>query len=126
MSQKTKLFGFEIPVQPKFLLGGLFAVIAVLAWYNFTGGSDGASANSPHPALTKTVSNSSAPTVNPAIARRADLANKGRQGTLRLKPVDPATVVDPTLKLSLLDRVDLSSRLKAGAICLRRVRKYRR
>jgi hypothetical protein len=104
MSQKTKLFGFEIPIQPKFLLSGLFAAVVSLAIDNFVGGSDDAAANSARSAIAR-VASSSASNAGPSASRRLDQANRNKQGVLRLKPVDPSVVVDPTLKLALLDRV---------------------
>jgi hypothetical protein len=102
ISQGTKLFGFQIPIQPKLLVGGLFGIVAGLAIYNFMGGGDDASANSSRSSV-KTLS-STMPSLSPSASRR-DLSNKNKQGTLRLKPVDPTSVADPTLKLALLDRV---------------------
>jgi hypothetical protein len=101
MSKGTKLFGFVIPIQPKFLVGGLFAIVIALALYNFIGG-DNAPAN-PRASVTKASSSQAQSTSQ--IAARRDPANKGKQGALRLKPVDPTSVIDPTLKLALLDRV---------------------
>ncbi len=109
MSQGTKIFGMNIPIPQKYLAGGLFALLVGAAVYNFMGGGDDPSANSPRPSLSKaqTSTNIAAPaSLNAAaVSRRAELASKNKQGVLKLKPIDPASVVDPTLKLALLDRV---------------------
>jgi hypothetical protein len=101
MSQGTKLFGFVIPIPQKFLVGGLFGIVAGLAIYNFMGSGDETHAN---PRASVRASSSQGQIPSQIVARR-DSANKGKQGALRLKPVDPASVIDPTLKLALLDRV---------------------
>jgi hypothetical protein len=49
------------------------------------------------------------------VARRADLANRAKQGVLHFKPVDPTLGdVDPTLKLWLLDRVRTVKPIEGG------------
>ena len=106
MSKGTKVFGIQIPVQPKVLVGGLFAIVAALGVYNFMGsGSDESQTTRPSLVGKAQPSAINAPNLNPTLSRRAELGNKNKQGTLRLKPVDPSSVVDPTLKLALLDRV---------------------
>jgi hypothetical protein len=114
MSKGTKLFGFQIPIQPKFLVVGLVAIVVSLGLYNFMGGGDDAPANAPRPGVVKATSYPPSPLLSPSISRRADLANKGKQGVLRLKPVDPTSVIDPTLKLDLLDRVRAVKPLDGG------------
>jgi hypothetical protein len=114
MTKGTKLFGFQIPIQPKFLVVGLLAIVAAVAFYNFLGGPDDATSNPSRLASVKANSYSATSTLNPSISRRADLGNKGKQGALRLKPVDPASVIDPTLKLALLDRVRAVKLVEGG------------
>jgi hypothetical protein len=106
-SQGTKIFGFNIPVQQKYLAGGLIAILLAAAVYNFMGSSDDAGAKVSRPAVIKTPpSQTGVPTLNAAaISRRAELANRNKQGVLKLKAVDPNSIVDPTLKLGLLDRL---------------------
>ena len=108
MSQGTKIFGIQIPVNPKLLVGGLFAIAAAVGFYNFSGSSDdtpGSSSRavavkpSPLPATaTSTLSST-------LVSRRNEIGSRNKQGALKLRQVDPASVVDPTLKLALLDRV---------------------
>lgn len=113
MSQGTKIFGFQIPLQQKYLVGGLFAIVLALAAYNFLG-SDDTAASSPHTA-SKAVSSVPSPSAGLGIvSRRSDSANRGKQGVLRLKPVDPNSVIDPTLKLGLLDRVRSVKLIEGG------------
>ncbi len=114
MSQGTKIFGIQIPIPPKILAGGLFAVVAALGVYNFMGGSDDSQTQG-RPSVVKAQPLAvSAPTLNPTVSRRAELNNKNKQGVLRLKPVDPSSVVDPTLKLALLDRVRAVKMVEGG------------
>jgi hypothetical protein len=107
--QGTKIFGFRIPLDPKIFVGILFAIGLLLAWHNFSGGSDDHPSTVSHPAAA--IAPSAAPPGasslnNQNIARRAELANRAKQGVLHFKPVDPTRGdVDPTLKLWLLDRV---------------------
>ena len=107
MTQGTKLFGFRIPLDPKVLVGILFALALGLVWYNFSGGDDHP-VNTPHSAAAAKPASSSqtSPSFTQSAARRAELASRNKQGTLRLRPVDPSRGdIDPTLKLWLLDRV---------------------
>ncbi len=106
-NQGTKIFGFTIPIQQKYLAGGLLLLLVGAAVYNFMGGSDDASANVSRTTAVKTQPSPVPPaSLNAAaVSRRAELANKNKQAVLRLKPVDPSNVVDPTLKLALLDKV---------------------
>jgi len=98
----------QIPIQPKLLVGGLFAVVSALGVYSFMGSGDDA-ANNPRPSPVVKASPSTAtplPSLNAStVARRSEAANRNKQGVLKLKPVDPASVIDPTLRLALLDRV---------------------
>jgi hypothetical protein len=114
MSQGTKLFGFQIPVQPKILVGGLVAVVVGLGLYNFFGSGDDSAASPSRASVVRATSSIPSTAPSAAVARRLDLANKAKQGTLRLKPVDPSSVVDPTLKLILLDRVRAVKPLEGG------------
>ena len=103
---ETKLFGLRIPVDQKFVLGGFIAVVALVLWFNVSGGSDDHPVSTARPVVSaKTVSPAPAPTFNQSVARR-ETANRSKQGVLRFKPVDPTIGnVDPTLKLWLLDKV---------------------
>ena len=116
VSQGTKIFGFYIPVQQKYLAGGLVAILLAAAVYNFMGSSDDAAAKVSRPGVIKTQpSQSGVPTLNAAaISRRAELANRNKQGVLKLKPVDPNSIVDPTLKLGLLDRLQSVKLVEGG------------
>jgi hypothetical protein len=115
MTQGTKIFGFRIPLDPKVFVGVLFALGLLLAWYNLSGGSDD-HPNVPHQtAAAKSVSAAPPSSLSQNIARRADLANRAKQGTLHFKPVDPTRGdIDPTLKLWLLDRVRSVKPLEGG------------
>jgi hypothetical protein len=105
--KEQKLFGFRIPVDPKVLVGILFALALGLAWLNLAGSGDDGPSGAARPIVAKPVTpNASVPDLNRNLARRADLAGRSKQATLRMRPVDPTHGdVDPTLKLWLLDRV---------------------
>jgi hypothetical protein len=107
MTQGTRIFGFRIPLDPKVFVGVLFAIGLLLAWYNLSGGSDEHPSTVSHaPSIAKTVSPAAPSSMSQNVARRADLANRAKQGVLHFKPVDPTlSDIDPTLKLWLLDRV---------------------
>jgi hypothetical protein len=105
MTPGTKIFGFRIPLDPKVFVGILFALALLLAWYNLSGGSDDHPSKPARP-VSEVGASTSTPTFGQNVARRADLRNRAKQGTLHFKPVDPTrSDVDPTLKLWLLDRV---------------------
>ena len=116
MTQGTKIFGFRIPLDPKIFIGILFTIGLLLAWYNFSGGSDDRPSNATLPSTApKSVSPTPTASGGQNIARRAELANRAKQGTLHFKPVDPTRGdIDPTLKLWLLDRVRTVKPLQGG------------
>ena len=114
MSKGTKIFGMRIPLDPKVLVGLLFAVALALVWHNFSGGDDHPSGGGRSSALAKTAASPISPSMRNA-ARRADVGGRGKQGVLRLKPVDATRGdIDPTLKLWLLDRVRDVKPLEGG------------
>jgi hypothetical protein len=111
----TKIFGFQIPVDPKILLGGLFAVVLGLGVYNFMGGGDSPGSSTSSVSAGKTVSPTLSPAFNQNKSRRTDRASQGKQGALRIRPFDPTRGdVDPTLRLWLLDRVRSVKPLEGG------------
>jgi hypothetical protein len=114
MTQGTKLFGFQIPIEPKYLVGGLLGVVVAVALYNFMGGGDDSTTNPSRPSVVKATSSIATSTMSPTLTRRSEAGNKGKQGALRLKPVDPSSVIDPTLKLGLLDRVRSVKLIEGG------------
>jgi hypothetical protein len=114
VSQGTKIFGMRIPLDSKVLVGLLFAVALVLVWYNFSGSDDHPASGVRSSALAKTASIPMSASMK-NTARRADSAGRGKQGVLRLKPVDATRGdIDPTLKLWLLDRVRDVKPLEGG------------
>jgi len=116
MTQGTRIFGFRIPLDPKVFVGVLFAIGLLLAWYNLSGGSDEHPSTVSHaPSIAKTVSPAAPSSMSQNVARRADLANRAKQGVLHFKPVDPTQGdIDPTLKLWLLDRVRTVKPIEGG------------
>jgi hypothetical protein len=116
MTSGTKIFGFRIPLDPKVFVGILFVLALVLAWYNLSGGSDDHPVNVARPAsAVKAVSSTPPTTFSQTVARRSDLTNRAKQGTLHFKPVDPANGdINPTLKLWLLDRVRAVKPIEGG------------
>jgi hypothetical protein len=97
------------------LLGGLFAVLAVVLYLNYFSGPDYSPSPAPRPAPTGPITPSAAPAAN---AIPADAARKRQQAERRAQDFrprvgparpedrpDPMTV-DPTLRLDLLARLD--------------------
>ena len=74
--QGTKIFGFRIPLDPKIFVGILFAIGLLLAWHNFSGGSDDHPSTVARPAVAAatTAAPTAASSLSQNIARRADLA----------------------------------------------------
>ncbi|HMF75641.1 MAG TPA: hypothetical protein VK604_08270 [Bryobacteraceae bacterium] len=102
-ARQTKIFGMRIGVDPKILGGGLVVLTLLFLWFNLHGGDE--EEHSPNagaaPAAKLRVSTS---TPRPS-ARRSSAAPRDR-GALSMKPVDPTRGdIDPTLRLSLLERV---------------------
>ena len=117
MSQGTKIFGMQIPLNPKILVGGLFAIAAAVGFYNFAGSSDETPGSASHaaairPSAASTTALSTLPST--VVSRRTEISSRNKQGVLKLRPVDPASVVDPTLKLALLDRVRAVKMVEGG------------
>jgi hypothetical protein len=111
----TKIFGFQIPVDPKILLSGLFAVVLGLGLYNFMGGGDSPGNSTPFVSAGKAVPPTLPSALNQNKSRRIDRASQSKQGVLRIRPVDPTRGdVDPTLRLWLLDRVRSVEPLEGG------------
>ncbi len=120
MSQGTKIFGMQIPLNPKILVGGLFAFAAAVGFYNFAGSNDETPGSASHavavrPSPAPTTAASNLPST--VVSRRTEISNRNKQGVLKLRPVDPASVVDPTLKLALLDRVRAVKMVEVAATC---------
>ena len=68
-----------------------------------------------HRPVATTAAPAAASSLSQNIARRADLANRAKQGSLHFKPVDPTHGdIDPTLKLWLLDRVRTVKPIEGG------------
>lgn len=114
-TQGTKIFGMQIPINSKVLVGGLFAIVAAVGVYNFMGSNDNVPVNASRPAVAKP---SALPTTEASLpsvsTRRSELSSRNKPGVLKLRPVDPANVVDPTLKLALLDRVRAVKMVEGG------------
>jgi hypothetical protein len=100
-SNAVKIFGIRIGVDPKILIGGLIALTLFFVWYNLRDSDDERSSSALAPAARATL-----PTANrPPVRRNANQRQSDRAG-LAVKPVDAARGdIDPTLHLSLLERL---------------------
>lgn len=101
---RTKIFGIQLGIDPKILVGALIGVAALLFWYNSRGDEQPASGASTHIA--------EAVNVAPPVIAKSHVQSQRRRGmhddrgTLRLQTVDPTHGdIDPVLRLDLLDRL---------------------
>lgn len=103
---ETKIFGMRLGVDPKFLVIGLFVIVAVIAFLHLRGGSD--------ETTTANVPVAAAPAAAPSTTRPVRRRLRSSQvaldrGTLRLRPVDASRGdIDPTLRLDMLIRLQNS------------------
>jgi hypothetical protein len=103
---KTKIFGVQVGIDPKWLIGGLVGLAAVLFWYNSGGGEE-------TPVSTAQLARSQAsPAAAPSPANTSRRVNRrsgsstSDKATLRLRAVDATRGdIDPTLRLDLLNRL---------------------
>lgn len=98
---QTRIFGIRLGVDPKFLVGGLIGLAALLFWYNSRGEED-----------TSSTTRTSLPIAAPVAIGKTRASSQRRRatrddrGTLRLRAVDPTRGdVDPVLRLDLLARL---------------------
>ena len=101
---QTKIFGFRLGVDPKWIVAGLLVLAALLYWYSSrgdeeTGPSSGAAASRADvPATASTL-----PGGRARVRRRA-VSNDN--GALRIRDIDATHGdVDPTLRLELISRL---------------------
>jgi hypothetical protein len=111
--QPTKIFGIQVGVDPKLLVGALIVLAAILFWLNSSG--DGSSSGTP----SATRTGSAAPAVSPlggrSLASRRNRSVNSDRGILRIRPVDPTHGdIDPTLRLGLLARLQSVTPPKRG------------
>ncbi len=106
-ASQTRIFGMNVAIDPKILVGGLIALAALLFWYNSRSEPGGAGA----PTAVSPV-RQDAPLPVATVAARARVNSSRRQratadrGTLRLRPVDATRGdIDPTIRLDLLAKV---------------------
>lgn len=108
----TRIFGFRLGVDPKFLVGGILVLAALLFWYNSRGDDEQTSA--PANAVRPVAPTATAMPKSHIAATRRRTASADR-GTLRLRPVDPTRGdVDPTLRLDLLERLQSVDEVPVG------------
>lgn len=103
---ETKVFGMKLGIDPKIIVVALLLLAAII-YYLTSGSTEGSTstgANGGAIAVDRPALNSSAAARAEALRRnRTSLADRG---TLKLVPVDGSRGdIDPTLKLSLLERV---------------------
>ena len=111
--QPTKIFGLQLGIDPKFLVGGLIVLAVLLFWLNSRG--EGSSSTP----VTGSRPEAVAPLVTPANNRgrntRRNRSNNVDRGALRIRPVDPTHGdIDPTLRLELLARLQSVTPPKPG------------
>ena len=105
-ASQTRIFGIQLGIDPKILVGALVLLAGFMFWYNSRGGDDERGPNTPTSRPTD------ATTVSPVTASRTTRAPRIASNTqndhsvLRLKPVDATRGdIDPTLRLGLLERL---------------------
>jgi hypothetical protein len=100
---QTRIFGIRLGLDPKFLVLGLIVVAGLLFWYNSRDDEEGTA----HSTVKQAVQPATVPATiraHPTRARRSNQTNE--HATLRVRPIDAANGdVDPTLRLSLLERL---------------------
>jgi hypothetical protein len=108
----TRIFGVRLGIDPKFLVGGILVLAALLFWYNSRG--DEEETNTPANAVRHAAPAAAAmPKPHIAATRRGTVS--ADRGTLRLRPVDPTRGdVDPTLRLDLLERLQSVDEVPVG------------
>jgi hypothetical protein len=101
-ARQTKIFGLRIGVDPKILGGGLAVLTLFFLWFNLHSSDDDEHPSSAGSAVAAKPRPAAA---NRVPVRRSNAAARDR-GTLSMKPVDPTRGdIDPTLRLSLLERL---------------------
>jgi len=105
----TKIFGINVGVDPKFILGGLLAVALLVFYLNSRSSSENSSGNT---ADTRSATPAIAypGTSGAKTVRRRNRDAAYDRGTLRIRPVDASRGdVDPTLRLDMLARLQTIS-----------------
>lgn len=114
----TRIFGIKVAVDPRFLIGGLVAIAAVLFWYNSR--SEDVSAPSsvssrPAPSAGTESTTTGTGTAKRAVPPRRSGQASSDRGVLRMRPVDATRGdIDPTLHLGLLSRLRAVDEGKVG------------
>jgi hypothetical protein len=109
---KTKIFGMQVGIDPKLLVGGLVVFAGLIFWFN-SRGDDAA------PASTLAPHSGVAPVPVVPVSSRSKTARRNRvntdRGVLRIRPVDATRGdIDPTLRLDLLARLQSVEQAKPG------------
>lgn len=106
----TKIFGIRVGIDPKFLIGGLIVLAAILFWYNSRSDEGGTVSPSMRTPSAGTVQTAPPPAATSSsrksVARRGSISANDRS-RLRLRTDIDATRgdIDPTLRLDLLSRL---------------------
>lgn len=105
----TKIFGMKVKADPKYILGGLLAVLAMVAWFSLHGsnGEEEAAQSSTAARVNEPAASTPVPFVRErGRGARRNLIQSGDRGALRIKAVDASDGrIDPTLRLDLLARL---------------------
>ncbi|MBV9084786.1 MAG: hypothetical protein JOZ62_19080 [Acidobacteriaceae bacterium] len=102
-ASQTRLFGVRVGIDPKWILGGLVVLAALLFWYNSRSGEETTQGVTQTAQVTTGAVVPRATTVKPT-QRRA--GSSSERATLRMRVVDATRGdVDPTLRLDRLSRL---------------------
>jgi hypothetical protein len=109
---KTRIFGMQVGIDPKLLVGGLVVLAGLIFWINSRGDdTPSAGVSAPRSGV------SPAPIV--PVSARSKTIRRGHvnadRGVLRIRPVDATRGdIDPTLRLDLLARLQSVEQAKPG------------
>lgn len=113
-SRGTKIFGMQLKVDPKILVGGLVVLAGVIFWFNSRGDDveTGAGGTTPRGEIAPVTP---VPTAGKNKAARRNRLVTNDRGVLRIRPVDATRGdTDPTLRLDLLARLQSVQQPKPG------------
>jgi hypothetical protein len=112
-STGTKIFGIQLKLDPKILVGGLIALAVVIFWLNSR--SDDVPSTSVGMPRAEVAPVTPAPTAGRSKASKRNRPVANDRGVLKIRPVDPTRGdMDPTLRLDLLARLQSVPQPKSG------------
>jgi len=106
MSDRTKVFGLDLGIDPKVIVVALVIVAAVVYYFTSSPEPAGSGGSSQAASVTPTPRPALSPSQAARVAARRNGGARTDRDTLKLVPVDGSRGdVDPTLHLRLLERV---------------------